>query len=124
MQSLRVIERTAQEWGVQLPLPRLLRAPGPERLPRQAPRRRDARGNPAVSWEPWPGARAGVRKPDPGETPLSLDEVRIARKLKLLENPDEVDDMPQRIIVCPPGTWERRTAPMLAKPSPWEGLLS
>ena len=36
---------------------------------------RDAGGYRPVPGEPWPGARAGVRAPWPGETPLSYAEV-------------------------------------------------
>lgn len=56
-------------------LSRLLHPAGAERAPEQTACGRDAGGYRPVPGEPWPGARAGVRCPWPGETPLSYAEV-------------------------------------------------
>lgn len=51
----------------------------------QSARSSDAGDYWPIQGEPWPGARAGVRAPWPGETGLSLDEVRLGLALGVLQ---------------------------------------
>ena len=75
MQRMPTNPRAADLRGLSVPVPGVLHPAGVECVPEQAPRGRDAGCYRAVPGEPWPGARAGVRCPWPGETPLSWPEV-------------------------------------------------
>jgi len=76
MPGLHIIERTAAQWGVPLPVPSVLHAPGAERAPGQAPSGRDAGSDCQISRKSWPGRGVGVRGPIADETPLSAEEAR------------------------------------------------
>ncbi len=117
MHSLRVIQKTACEWGVQHALPRLLRAPCAERTSEQGPGVSNVGSHSAGAWQSWPGKDIGIREPAPGETPLSDAEVAVAVKC------GEADGWPMVRRIKPAGTWERKSASALAPPTPWEGLL-
>lgn len=71
-------ETTTQQWSVFVQMRGVLLQAGTERLSRQAPGCVHAGGHRPLSREPWPGAHLGVRKADPDETPLSIDECWIA----------------------------------------------
>lgn len=75
MPIMRIIERTANQWGVPLHMPGLLHTPGNECVPGQAPGLCAVGGDRAFPREPWPGARVGVRAPGIDETPIGYDEV-------------------------------------------------
>lgn len=63
-------------------MPGLLYPPGFDHAPQQIPCSGDAGGDLSLPREPWPGARAGCRAPEPDETgvmetALSEDEVIV-----------------------------------------------
>lgn len=89
--------------------------------------------NSLKSLEAWPGRDAGIRKPEPGETPLSAAEIRFAvwrsivkkndvAAIAIDEQADEVDTLPVQRSHKLAGMWERRNVGLMARPSPWEGL--
>jgi hypothetical protein len=78
MQTMRIIETTATQWGVFVQMRGVLLQAGTEHQARQAPCCGDAGGNRPIPTEPWPGAHLGVRAPGIDETPLSIDECWIA----------------------------------------------
>lgn len=78
MQTMRIIQTTAQQWGVFAQMRGVLLKAGTEHQARQEAGGNHAGGNREISREPWPGAHLGVRKADPDETPLSIDECWIA----------------------------------------------
>ena len=78
MQELRSVWQKPTEWPVPLQLPRVLHSVGVEHPAQQGGSGWDAGGHCEVSRKPWPGANLGVRRPDPDETPLSIDECWIA----------------------------------------------
>ncbi len=73
--GVRLIKKTANEWGLQPYVRELLRAAGAQRLPEQTTCSRHAGHDRAFPQSTWPGASLGVRAPGFGETPLSADEV-------------------------------------------------
>lgn len=75
MPSVRIIETTAAQWGVPIPVPGVLHAACADHAPQQATGRSHAGRDRALSAKPWPGISAGVRAPEPWETPLSFEEV-------------------------------------------------
>ena len=71
----------------------------------------------------WPGRECGVRAPEPDETPLTAAEVQTGANFGLLRDPfDEVDQWPVTQLWRPVGSWEKRRAALLAKPTHWDGL--
>ena len=78
MQTMRIIETTAAQWGVFVQMRGVLLQAGAERPARQAPGRIHAGGHRALPRQPWPGAHLGIRAPDLDETPLSDSECWIA----------------------------------------------
>jgi hypothetical protein len=98
-------------------VPAVLRAPGSVCAPEQGPGWGDAGSDSTGRGKSWPGRDIGVRCPDAGETPLSLDEVQAGVKC------GEFDGWPMRQRIVPAGAWERKITGVLAAPSVWEGLL-
>lgn len=78
MQTMRIIQTTAKQWGVFVHMRGVLLQAGDQHKARQEAGSGHAGGHRPISREPWPGAHLGVRKADPDETPLSIDECRIA----------------------------------------------
>jgi hypothetical protein len=78
MQTMRIIQTTAQQWGVFVQMRGVLLKTGTQHKTRQETSSGNAGGHRAIPREPWPGAHLGVRKADPDETPLSIDECWIA----------------------------------------------
>lgn len=78
MQTMRIIQTTAAQWGVFVQMRGVLLKAGTERQARQASSCGHAGGHRAIPAEPWPGAHLGVRAPGIDETPLSIDECWIA----------------------------------------------
>jgi hypothetical protein len=78
MQTMRIIETTAAQWGVFVQMRGVLLQAGHQHQARQTTGRGDAGGDRQVSREPWTGANLGIRQADPDETPLSIDECWIA----------------------------------------------
>lgn len=78
MQTMRIIETTAAQWGVFVQMRGVLLQAGTEHKTRQAESCCNAGGHRALSGQPWPGAHLGVRAPGIDETPLSIDECWIA----------------------------------------------
>ncbi len=78
MQTMRIIQTTAQQWGVFVQMRGVLLKAGAEHTTRQEAGGNHAGGHREIPREPWPGAHLGVRKADPDETPLSIDECWIA----------------------------------------------
>lgn len=118
MRTMRIIEKTAKEWEVQLPVPGVLHSSGSQRTPSKGSGLRHVGRDRASLGGTWPGRDLGVRAPDPGETPLSRAEVRFAIDVMGI-----LDEFPVVHRYRPAGTWERAGIAQLAKPSPWEGLL-
>ena len=84
MQTMRIIETTAAQWGVFVQMRRVLCAAGVVYATRQEVGQRDAGSHRALSGQPWPGAHLGIRAPGIDETPLSLDECWIAVRESLI----------------------------------------
>lgn len=78
MQTMRIIETTAAQWGVFVQMRGVLLQAGTQHQTRQEAGSGNAGGHRAISREPWPGARLGVRAPSPDETALSPSECLIA----------------------------------------------
>ena len=78
MQTMRIIQTTAAQWGVFVQMRGVLLKAGIERQAEQGGSSRDAGGHRPIPTEPWPGAHLGIRAPDPDETPLSDSECWIA----------------------------------------------
>lgn len=78
MQTMRIIQTTAQQWGVFVQMRGVLLQAGAEHQAEQTSSSRDAGGHREIPREPWPGAHLGVRAPGIDETPLSIDECWIA----------------------------------------------
>jgi hypothetical protein len=78
MQTMRIIETTAAQWGVFVQMRGVLLQAGSQHKARQAPGCIHAGGHRALPRQPWPGAHLGIRRPGLNETPLSLDECWIA----------------------------------------------
>lgn len=78
MQTMRIIQTTAQQWGVFVQMRGVLLKAGTERQARQASSCGHAGGHRPIPTEPWPGAHLGIRAPGIDETPLSIDECWIA----------------------------------------------
>jgi hypothetical protein len=78
MQTMRIIETTAAQWGVFVQMRGVLLQAGTQHQARQAPGCIHAGSHRAISWQPWPGSHLGIRAPGIDETPLSLDECWIA----------------------------------------------
>jgi hypothetical protein len=78
MQTMRIIETTAAQWGVFVQMRGVLLQAGYQHQARQAPGCIHAGGHRALPRQPWPGAHLGIRPPGIDETPLSLDECWIA----------------------------------------------
>lgn len=78
---VRIVQTTASEWGVPIPLSDVPRAPGAECEPRQEQSQGNACGHRQIPR----GARArgyfGVRVPEAGETGLSPAEVIVAMRM-------------------------------------------
>ena len=78
MQTMRIIETTAQQWGVFVQMRGLLLKAGTQHQAGQETSCIHAGGHRALSRQPWPGSHLGVRAPGIDETPLSIDECWIA----------------------------------------------
>lgn len=78
MQTMRIIQTTAQQWGVFVQMRGVLLKAGTQHQARQETSCGNVGGHRALSRQPWPGAHLGVRAPDLDETPLSADECWIA----------------------------------------------
>ncbi len=76
--GMRVVQKSAAQWGLSVSVPGVLHTSGDDGASRQAPGVSIARSHRALSAESWPGASAGVRRPSSWETPLSLAEVAHA----------------------------------------------
>ena len=57
----------------------------------------------------WPGRAQGIRSPEVGETPLSMDEVLHALKIKLIADDDSIDKWPAVRIYRSAGAWVSAT---------------
>lgn len=75
---MRTMLEFTDDRTLQPAMPGLLHKAGSERAPVQAFGGGDAGSHRASSWEPWPGSRSGIRRPDLDETPLSESEVHLA----------------------------------------------
>lgn len=75
MSGLRVIQKTAEQWGVSPALHGVLRSSCPLNASHEAAGGRDAGCDRAFPGFTWPGQDFGARQPGTGETPLSPDEV-------------------------------------------------
>lgn len=75
LQRMRIVEKTAVQWGVPVPVLGVLHAPGALDASEQAGGRRDAGCDRQIPGRAWPGRDLGVRAPYPGETPISWAEV-------------------------------------------------
>ena len=78
MQTMRIIQTTAQQWGVFVQMRGVLLKAGTQHQARQETSCGNVGGHRAISGQPWPGAHLGVRAPGIDETPLSIDECWIA----------------------------------------------
>lgn len=78
MQTMRIIETTAAQWGVFVQMRGVLLQAGYQHQARQTPGCIHAGGHRALPRQPWPGSHLGIRPPGIDETPLSLDECWIA----------------------------------------------
>ena len=78
MQTMRIIETTAAQWGVFVQMRGVLLKAGAEHKAGQEASGGNAGGNRAISGKSWPGAHLGVRQADPDETPLSESECWVA----------------------------------------------
>jgi hypothetical protein len=78
MQTMRIIETTAVQWGVFVQMRGVLLQTGHQHQARQALGCIHAGGHRAFPRQPWPGSHLGIRAPGIDETPLSLDECWIA----------------------------------------------
>jgi hypothetical protein len=78
MPAMRIIQTTAQQWGVFVQMRGVLLKAGTQHQTQKEAGGGNAGGNRAISGEPWPGAHLGVRAPGIDETPLSIDECWIA----------------------------------------------
>lgn len=78
MQTMRIIQTTAAQWGVFVQMRGVLLKAGAKRPARQETSSGNAGGHRTISWKSWPGAHLGVRQADPDETPLSESECWIA----------------------------------------------
>jgi hypothetical protein len=68
----------------------------------------------------WPGKHVGVRPPEPGETPLSENEVMHGQNIELFANEkDEYDCWPIQRRYSPAGAWKIDTT---RKATPWDAL--
>ena len=77
MPAMRFIQTTATQWGLRTSVPRLLYSAGAQCISEQATGCGDAGSDREVSCEPWPGASAGVRRPEAWETKLSESEIAV-----------------------------------------------
>lgn len=84
MQSLHIIRTTAHQWGLPHGLPCVLHAAGAVGASEQAAGLGNAGSDFSVPGRTWPGADIGIRRPSVDETPLSLEEVRVAMREGLL----------------------------------------
>jgi hypothetical protein len=66
------------KWALPNGVYRVLHSANDDHSPNKAPSNGDAQSDRAAPSEPWPGCRAGVRRPEAWETPLSVDEVSHA----------------------------------------------
>jgi hypothetical protein len=80
MHSVRVIQDTAAQWGLQHEVPGVLRAPGAQCPSRQATSQRHVGCDSQVQGSAWPGSDFGVRPPEFDETGLSHDEAIVAMR--------------------------------------------
>jgi hypothetical protein len=78
MQTMRIIETTAAQWGVFVQMRGVLLQAGSQHQARQALGCIHAGGHRALPRQPWQGSHLGIRAPGIDETPLSLDECWIA----------------------------------------------
>jgi hypothetical protein len=74
MPSLRIIKQTAAQWGLQPAVPGVLHAPRTERAPAEGSGSGHASRHRAPARGTQKGGRCSIRRPSPGETPLSWDE--------------------------------------------------
>lgn len=84
MSRLHPIQRTADLWGIPLPVSGVLRSPGAECVPEQSSSCRHAACHRALSRQSWAGQGIGVRGPGIDETPLSYAEVEHGLREHLL----------------------------------------
>lgn len=84
LQRVRIVEKTAAQWGVPLPVLGVLHAPGSFDAPEQTGSGRDAGGDCQIPGCAWPGHDLGVRAPLPGETALGWAEVHHGLREGLL----------------------------------------
>ncbi len=75
MLPMRIINTTAQQWGVFTQMRRVLCQAGAECQAQQAPGRENAGRDCTPAGRTWPGRGTGVRGPEVDETPLSAAEV-------------------------------------------------
>ena len=80
MQRMRIVEKTAAQWGVPVPVLGVLHPAGGLDASEQASGSRDAGGDRQIPGCPWPGRDLGVRPPMPGETALGWAEVHHGLK--------------------------------------------
>lgn len=77
MQTMRIISKTAAQWGLQPAVPTLLHPPRTERAPKQGAGCGHACGHCATAGSADKRGRCSIRRPDAGETPLSPTEVVV-----------------------------------------------
>jgi len=82
--SVRVIQETAIQWGLQPQVPHMLRQAGAQCAPGQEASLCHVGGNRSIQAGPFAGIRFGVRTPTPDETTLSADEVLHAMREGIL----------------------------------------
>lgn len=80
MLGMRVVDDTAAQWGLSVPVRPVLRSFGDECASEQEARLFDVGGNRAKSRVGWAGRNLGVRAPADGETPLSSAEAVVAMR--------------------------------------------
>lgn len=84
MQRMRIVEKTAAQWGVPVPVLGVLHAACDFDAPEQAGGGRDVGGDRQIPGRAWPGCDLGIRPPLPGETGLSWAEVHHGLREGLL----------------------------------------
>jgi len=78
MQTVRIMETTAAQWGVFVQMRGVLLKASDKHQTGQTACRGNARSYRQISGKSWTGANLGIRQAEPDETPLSIDECWVA----------------------------------------------
>lgn len=78
MQTMRIMETTAAQWGVFVQMRGVLLKASDKHQTGQTPCRGNAGIYRQVPGKSWTGANLGIRQADPDETPLSESECWVA----------------------------------------------